>query len=156
CHRDERLDDHRRGERPAPSPPDTAARAVDRAARGRTVTPAISASRALLELREGNFEPSSLREDHGPLDEVCELSHVPRPRVAAERLEGLTVYHLDLAVHRTGEALQEATYQGRDVLGSLAQRRDEDGEDVQAMVEVVAETPRLDHPGEVAVRRGDQ
>src|SRR5215813_8922602 len=123
---------------------------------GPGIVSVISPSRAPLELRERNFERSTLREDHGPLDEVGELSHVPRPRVAAERLEGLTAYHLDLAVHRTGEALQEATYQGRDVLGSLAQRRDEDGEDVQAMVEVVAETPRLDHPGEVAVRRGDQ
>src|SRR5436190_5436587 len=48
------------------------------------------------------------------------------------------------------------TDQRGDVVGSLAQRRDVDREDVQAVVEVVAEALLLDQPGQVAVRRGDQ
>src|SRR5262249_57461788 len=100
-------------------------------------------------------ECSTAGEEHGTLGELGGLSHVRRPRVAAECLEGLSAYHLDVAVHRAGEALQEEAYQGRDVLGSLAQRRDMDGEDIQAIVKVVPEAPFLDHPGEVAVRRRD-
>src|SRR3989454_7923637 len=109
-----------------------------------------------LELGERNFERSPLREDHGPLDEVGKLAHVPGPRIPAEGVERLARDHLDVSVHRAGEALHEETDQRGDVLGSLPQRRDVDGEDVQAIVEVVAEALLLDQPSEVAVRRGDQ
>src|SRR5438132_886323 len=108
------------------------------------------------ELGERNLERSPLREDHRPLDEVGELSHVPRPRIPAEGLERLGGDHLDVPIHRAGEALHEETDQRGNVLGSLAQRRDVDGKDVQAVVEVFAEALLLDQPSEVAVRRGDQ
>src|SRR5439155_4824654 len=108
------------------------------------------------ELGERNLERPPLREDHRALDEVRELPHVPRPRIPAERLEGLAGDHLDVPIHRAGETLHEETDQRGDVVGSLAQRRDLDREDVQAVVEVVAEALLLDQPGQVAVRRGDQ
>src|SRR5438094_2931179 len=108
------------------------------------------------ELGERNLERPPLREDHRPLDEVRELPHVPRPRIPAERLERLAGDHLDVPIHRAGETLHEETDQRGDVVGSLAQRRDVDREDVQAVVEVVAEALLLDQPGQVAVRRGDK
>src|SRR5262245_28783141 len=52
--------------------------------------------------------------------------------------------------------LYEVGDQQRDVFGTLAQWRDADGEDVEAIVEVGAELIVRDHLSEVAVRRGDQ
>ena len=43
----------------------------------------------------------------------------------------------------------------RDVLAALAQRRRGDGDDVEPVVEVLAEAPGRDLGGEIAVRRGD-
>ena len=45
--------------------------------------------------------------------------------------------------------------EGRDVARALAERRQDDGDDVEAVEEVLAELPRLHHRLEVAVRRGD-
>ena len=109
-----------------------------------------------LELGERNFECSPLREDHRPLDEVGELAHVARPRIVAERLEGLARDHVDVPVHRTRETLHEKADQRLDVLGALPQRRDADREDVQAVVEVVAEPVFVNHLNEVPIRCCDQ
>src|SRR5260370_277702 len=108
------------------------------------------------EMCERDREPRAGRKNHRPLDQVLELADVPRPGVAAHRVQGLGRDHLDPPLHPPGEALNEMTHQRLDVLGSLPQRRDLDREDVQAVVEVVAEPLLLDHLDEVAVRRGDQ
>ena len=60
-----------------------------------------------------------------------------------------------MSIHRTGEPLHEEPDKRRNVLGSLTQRGDVDGKDVQAIVEIVAEALLLHQPGEVAVRRRD-
>ena len=58
---------------------------------------------------------------------------------------------LQLAVVQADEVLD----QRRDVLAALAQRRDLDAEDVEAVVEVVAEAAGLDLAAQVAVGGGD-
>ena len=63
------------------------------------------------------------------------------------------------AAHRAAELLversDEVARERVDVVGAAAQRRQVNGPDVQAIVEVVAERPLTHHVGEVAVRRGD-
>jgi hypothetical protein len=58
---------------------------------------------------------------------------------------------LDPPPHPPGEALREVADQPRDVLGPLPQRRQHDGEHVQAVVQVGAKGAVGDHPGQVAV-----
>ena len=65
-------------------------------------------------------------------------------RDAAHRL-------LVLLADLLGEVLDE---QG-DIVGAVAQRRQDDGDDVEAVVEVIAESALADHRLEVAVRRRD-
>ena len=94
---------------------------------------------APLELAERNLERPSLGEDHRPLYEVGQLPHVSRPGMPPKRLERLARDDLDVSIHRTGELLHEEPDKRRNVLGSLTQRGDVDGKDVQAIVEIVAE-----------------
>src|SRR5438094_3144161 len=72
---------------------------------GRGTVLVISPGPTPPELGERHLERPPLREDHRPLDEVGELAHVPRPRLAAERLERLAGDHLEVSIHRAGEAL---------------------------------------------------
>ena len=54
-----------------------------------------------------------------------------------------------------GEAAEEVVREHEDVAAALAQRRQLDVDDVEAVVEVLAEAALLHLGGEVAVRRGD-
>jgi len=61
--------------------------------------------------------------------------------------------HVDVAVHRAREPLHEVAHEGRNVLGSLPERRSVDREYVQPVVEIVPEALLFDHPEQIAVRR---
>jgi hypothetical protein len=96
------------------------------------------------------------REDHGPLDEVLELSHVPRVVVAEQQLPGRARQSGDRLPVRLGERPHEVVDQGRDVFPPLPERRDDDRHDVNAVVQVIPEPPRLHEDREVSVRRRDE
>src|SRR5213593_3943363 len=74
---------------------------------------------------------------------VLELPHVARPVVAAEELEGRRAHGRRLAV-LGHEATLEVLDERGNVLRPLAQGRDTDLDDVQSVVEVLAELARLD------------
>src|SRR5262249_33784665 len=72
-----------------------------------------------------------------------------------ERLSRLGRDHVDPAIQAARKVADEVVDEGIDVLRPLTKRRYRDREDVQAIVEIVTETMRPDHAGEVAVRGGD-
>src|SRR5262249_15032262 len=90
------------------------------------------------------------------LDQVFEFADVSGPGVTAHHCEGLGRNLLDLPLHSRGEALDEMADQRLDIPRALAQRRDADREDVQAIVEILTEAVRFGHLGEVSVRRCHQ
>ena len=102
---------------------------------------ALRAARARGATRAGARQDRLRRlERDGPLDHVLELAHVPRPRVALEQLHGLRRDRARTALPISlREALAEVLGEERDVLAPLAQRRGPDRDDVQAVVEVLAE-----------------
>ena len=59
-------------------------------------------------------------------------------------------------VHAPREALSESARQERDVLATFPKRGHSNRKDVQAVVEIFAERPVLDHRTEVAIRGGNQ
>src|SRR5260370_23005795 len=63
---------------------------------------------------------------------------------------------LDAFVHATAELLGEVLNQKRNILGPLAQRRNTDGKNVQAIVEIGTKLLFIDHRFEVPVGGGDQ
>ena len=108
--------------------------------------------------RSPECESESLvgREREEPRHGVLELAHVAGPRV---RLHRLHERRLDLDLPHPvaiGVLPHERADERRDVLDPLAQRRDADRDDVEPVVEVLAEAARLHVGREVAVRRGDE
>src|SRR6516225_719699 len=96
-----------------------------------------------------------LRQNDAPLDDVLELPHVAGPRVCEEPLEHLRRESLDVLPVLRVELLQEVLRQYRNVLHPVAKRRKRDADDVQPVVEVLAEPALLDEPLQVLVRRRD-
>ena len=105
--------------------------------------------------RSCSVSVSPRREHDGALDHVLELAHVARPRVVEHALErGARDGEARLAVLLRVEP-DEVIDEQRDVLAARAQRRRRDGDDVEPIVEVLAEAPRLHLGEQIAVGRGD-
>ena len=89
------------------------------------------------------------------LDDVFELAHVAGKIVAIERAQGVGRETEHVLAHLAREALDEALDQERDVVAPLAQRRQLEADDVEAVVQVLAELAARDVGFDVAVGRGD-
>ena len=97
----------------------------------------------------------AVAQDHRPLDVVLQLADVARPVVLAQQPHRLGVDPADLAAVLLGVALQEELDQRRDVLAALAQGRQVDRDDVEPVVQVLAEPAGVDLVEQVAVGGGD-
>ena len=95
------------------------------------------------------------RHDDRPLDGVLQLAHVAGPVVGDQRLHRLLGDPGRRRGRRVAELRQEVLHQQRDVVLALSQRRHMDGDHVQAVVQVLAETPGVDLFLQVPVGRGD-
>ena len=94
-------------------------------------------------------------EDDGALEDVLQLADVAGPVVVEERLHRLGGHGRDRPLVLPRRARDERVDEERDVLLALPQRREADGDDAEAVEEVLAELPFLDEAAEVGVRRGD-
>ena len=82
------------------------------------------------------------REHDRALDDVLELAHVARPLVSEQPPHRLGRDILDALARLAGVTPQERANQQRDVVDALAQRRQRHREDVEPVVEILAELPR--------------
>src|SRR4029450_5418407 len=94
-------------------------------------------------------------EDHGPLENVFELTHVALPRAADERPQGIALDTETASAELGVEPLDEVVDQHRDVAPTLAQRRHREVHDIEPVEEILAEASGVDLPLEVAVRARD-
>ena len=69
-----------------------------------------------------------------------------------ELLHGRSRNRFDLLLHAAAVLLREVANQQRNVLGTLAQRRNADRKDVQPIIQVAAKLAILDHLFEIAIR----
>ena len=92
---------------------------------------------------------------HDALDDVLELADVARPGIALEQADDVGREPLRLLAHLVAVFLEEVGDEDGDVLDPFAERRHVDGDDVQAVEELLAELPLGDPLLEVQVRRGD-
>ncbi len=103
--------------------------------------------------RQGEIPPpedGARDKGQGRLDHVLELPNISRPGVFAEGGKGLGRERANSPL-RTAVFLEEMLCEGLDVVGAIAQGRNLEAHHIQAVVEIHAETPRFDHPGEIAV-----
>ena len=95
------------------------------------------------------------RGDHRPRQGVLQLPDVARPGSLPDRREGLGRERELAPAVPPLHAPEDVLGQGRDVLGAVAERRDDDPGDVQAVVQVLAEPAGGHLLGQVAVRGRD-
>jgi hypothetical protein len=103
---------------------------------------------------DGEIVDTDLRgveERQRAFDHVFELAGVALPR---PRLELLHRSGRHRAAFSLGVLLHEGVYEGRNVFGTLAKRRNVNRNDVEAVVEVLAEVPLLDLSLQLLVRGG--
>ena len=92
---------------------------------------------------------------HRPFDRVLQLPDIARPVVTGQSFERRRFDAVN-ALSRSGRIfLQKVIRQQRNILAALAQARHANGNDVQAIVEVLAERAFGDLPVEIAVGGGD-
>ena len=108
-------------------------------------------------LRQGErAKRGPLRENDRPLDEVFEFANIARPIPPSERLHNVRRNRFDLSIHAAGVLSDEVADEQRNVLAALPQRRDRDGENSQAVVEVAAKLAVGNHLFQVAIRGRDE
>ena len=95
------------------------------------------------------------REDDGALQDVLQLADVPGPSIGDEASHGLPAHSVDPLADASGELVDQEPHEQRDVLGAVAERRERDREDAEAVVEVFAEGLVVDGLEQVAVGGGD-
>jgi hypothetical protein len=76
--------------------------------------------------------------------------------MVAESLSRLARDHVDVAIHARGKLGDEVVDERIDVLRPLTEGRDRDREHVQSVEKIISEASRVDLPGEVPIRGGDQ
>jgi hypothetical protein len=98
----------------------------------------------------------AVAQDDRALDRVLQLAHVARPAVLQQLVARPLGEALDARVVLLDEPLEEVLGQQQRVAAAQAQRRHLDVDDVEAVVQVLAELALADRLGQVAVGRGDQ
>src|ERR1051325_7274744 len=94
-------------------------------------------------------------EGTGALDGILQLAHVARPIVGAENFHGL-LGDLEILPGAAGHfVFQEVRDQQRDVVAAFGKARQFDGDDVEPVIQVLAELAVLDELFQVIVGRGD-
>ena len=94
-------------------------------------------------------------ENRGPLQHIAKLSNVARPVVLEKRLSCLARQTSGWPAEGPADLLQKRLAQRNDVGRTLAQRRNLDVEDAEAVEQVLAKVAALDGFPQVAVGRGD-
>ena len=107
------------------------------------------------ELQVGGGQLGAARQDHRALDDVLELAHVARPGIRRQRRQRARVDAAHALADGLRVLLDEVLAQHGDVAGPIAQRRQRDRKDVEAVVEILAELAGGDLLLEIPVRRRD-
>ena len=101
-------------------------------------------------------DDAAVADQHRALDDVLQLAHVAGPVVADQHVDGGGGDAPDALAVLARVLGEEVVGEQQDVRLPLAQRRHEDGEDVEPVVEVLAEGPLGDGRLEVLVGGGDE
>src|SRR4051794_5975344 len=102
------------------------------------------------------WEHAVPRKDDRTLHQILQFANVARPGVPLERSHGLRRNRLDLFAHATAKHLYEMHDKRRNVFPALPERRQQDGEDVQTIIQITAKLPAGYHLHEIPIGRGYQ
>jgi len=91
------------------------------------------------------------RQDYGSFDKVFELAHIAWPGIFRQDRHCLGWNRRDLLVHPASILLHEMADEQGDVFAALAQGWDNDGKDIQPVIEIAAELFVDDHCSQIGV-----
>src|SRR6266849_4817809 len=98
------------------------------------------------------WEHAVPRKNNRTLHQVLQLANVARPRIPLEGSHGFRRNAVDLLPHAAAKHLHEMRDKSRNVFPALSERRQQDGEDVQTIIQVTAKLPASDHLLEIPIR----
>src|SRR6266404_2867299 len=98
------------------------------------------------------WEHAVPRKDNRALHQVLQLANVARPRIPLEGSHGFRRNPVDLLPHAAAKHLHEMRDKSRNVFPALSERRQQDGEDVQTIIQVTAKLPASYHLLEIPIR----
>src|SRR6267154_6317717 len=102
------------------------------------------------------WEHTVPRKDHRAFHQVLQLANVARPRIPLEGTHGFRRNAVDLLPHAAAKQLHEMRNKSRNVFPALSERRQQDWEDIQTIVQVTAKLPASDHLDETPIACRDQ
>src|SRR6266403_4418784 len=102
------------------------------------------------------YEHAVPRKDNRAFHQVLQLANVARPRIPLEGSHGFRRNAIDLFPHAAAKQLHEMRNKSRNVFPALSQRRQQDWEDIQTIVQVTAKLPASDHLDETPIACRDQ
>src|ERR1700722_18831699 len=112
----------------------------------------VEADRSRLPLKQRVWKHTIAGKDNCALYQVLQLADVPRPGIPLEGSHGFWRNAVDLPPHAAAKHLHEMRDKSRNVFPALSERRQQDGEDVQTIVQVTAKLPASYHLHEVPIR----
>src|SRR3984957_9842196 len=98
------------------------------------------------------WEHTVARKDDRAFHQVLQLANVARPRIPLEGSHGFRRNAVDLLPHAAAKHLHELRDKRRTVFRALSERRQQEGYDVQTIVQVTAKLPASYHLHEVPIR----
>src|SRR5580704_18836630 len=97
------------------------------------------------------WEHAVPRKDDRAFHQVLQLANVARPRIPLEGSHGFRRNAVDLLSHAAAKRLHEMHDKSRNVFPALSERRQQDREDVQTIVQVTAKLPASYHLHEIPI-----
>src|SRR5882757_6731055 len=104
---------------------------------------------------EGDAQLFAGREQDSALDEVFEFADVTRPGIMREGVHGICGNVFDILVELAAESLHEIANQQGEIFGTLAERGNLNGENIQAVIEVAAKGALGNAFRKILIRGGD-
>src|ERR1700752_586572 len=103
----------------------------------------------------GRVDDCAFAQNRGPLQDVAKLSNIPRPVVLEKGLSCIARQTSRWPAEGLAGLLQKRLTQRQDIDATIAQRRNLDVEDAEAVEQVFAKVAALDGLAKVAVGRRD-
>src|SRR6267154_6501064 len=96
------------------------------------------------------------RKDDRAFHQVLQFANVARPRIPLEGSHGFRGNAVDLLPHAAAKHLHEMRDKSRNVFPALSEGRQQEGENIQTIIQVTAKLPASDHLREIPIRCGHQ
>src|SRR5258708_2958508 len=96
-------------------------------------------------------EYAVVRKNNRAFDQVLQLTNVARPRIPLEGSHGFRRNAVYLLPHAAAKRLHEMRDKGRNVFPALSERRQQDGEDIQTIIQVTAKLTASYHLDQIPI-----